>query len=145
MKDGERMSRYINADDFFMKMYNAAYPVIHGNNEREAGLTVYGIAQLLDEQPTVPATKWIPFKMRKPDQDELEEHPYWTYVLDGQLPDEGQRILVNCVFKGHEAVQLDEFYTDADGCYLDSGYEIGTEVSAWMPLPEPYKMDEVTK
>ena len=74
----------------------------------------------LDKIPTVDSVpvaygKWIPFKMRKPDPDELEDHPDWTYVLDGQLPDEGQRILVSCVFKGHEAVQLDEFYTDADG------------------------------
>lgn len=102
------------------------------------------MSRLIDAVPMAYG-KWIPFKMRKPDPDELEDHPYWTYVLDGQLPDEGQRILVSCIFRGNEAVQLDEFYTDADGCYLDSGYEIGTEVSAWMTLPEPYKMNEVNE
>ena len=49
------MSRLIDADKFFMKAYNASYPVIHGNNDRENGLTMYGIAQLLDEQPTIDA------------------------------------------------------------------------------------------
>lgn len=98
---------------------------------------------VIDEQPT--AFDWIPFKMRKPDPDELEGHPDWTYVLDGQLPDNGQRILVNCVCNGYEAVQLDEFYEDFAGCYLDSGLEIGTEVNAWMPLPEPYRKHERTR
>lgn len=87
--------------------------------------------------------EWIPFKMRKPDADELSEHPEWTYVLEGPLPEDGQKILVNCVYRKSEAVQFDEFYSDSDGCYLDSGYEIGTEVTAWMPLPEPY--NEVTE
>lgn len=57
---------------------------------------------------------------------------------DCKLPDDGQRILVNVSVRGHESVQYDEFYTD-DGSYLDSGYEIGTEATAWMPLPGPYK------
>ena len=47
--------RLIDADKFFMKAYNTAYPVIHGNNDRENGLTMYGIAQILDEQPTIDA------------------------------------------------------------------------------------------
>ena len=68
---------------------------------------------------------------------EKEEHPEWDGILDCKLPDDGQRILVNVSVGGHESVQYDEFYTD-DGSYLDSGYEIGTEATAWMPLPEPY-------
>ena len=139
------MSRYADIEPIIKKIkYSMEIGEIRGRIWFEM------VLKDLEELPAVDAVpvacgKWIPFKMRKPDPDELEYHPDWTYVLDGQLPDEGQRILVNCVFKGHEAVQLDEFYTDADGCYLDSGYEIGTEVSAWMPLPEPYKMDEVTE
>ena len=43
----------------------------------------------------------------------------------------------SCQMKG----MLDEYYDD-DGCYLDSGYEIGTEVTHWMPLPEPPKDGE---
>ena len=135
------MSRYADIEPIIKKIkYSMEIGEIRGRIWFEM---VLKDLEELPEVDYVPVAhgKWIPFKMRKPDPDELEDHPDWTYVLDGQLPDEGQRILVNCVFKGHEAVQLDEFYTDADGCYLDSGYEIGTEVSAWMPLPEPYKTD----
>ena len=58
--------RLIDADKFFMKAYNVAYPVIHGNNDRENGLTMYGIAQLLDEQPTIDA---VPVR-----------HGHWEYI-----------------------------------------------------------------
>lgn len=92
------------------------------------------------------AQQWIPFKTRPLTEEEKEEHPEWDFILDCPLPDDGQRILVNIKYKGHEAVQLDEYYDD-DGSYLDSGYEIGTEANAWMPLPEPWReksMDERT-
>ena len=81
---------------------------------------------------------WIPFEVRKPDAEELEMHPDWCFVVDSQLPEDGDRILVSVSMKGHEFVQYDEFCHD-DYIYLDSGYEIGTEALAWMPLPEPYK------
>ena len=84
-----------------------------------------------------PEQRWIPFKTRPLTKEEKEEHPEWDGILDCKLPDDGQRILVNVSVRGHESVQYDEFYTD-DGSYLDSGYEIGTEATAWMPLPEPY-------
>jgi len=82
--------------------------------------------------------RWIPFKTRPLTKAEKEEHPEWDGILDCKLPDDGQRILVSVSVRGHESVQYDEFYTD-DGSYLDSGYEIGTEATAWMPLPEPYR------
>ena len=83
---------------------------------------------------------WTPFKVRPLAEEEKEEHPEWDGILDCKLPDDGQRILVNVSVRGHESVQYDEFYTD-DGSYLDSGYEIGTEVTAWMPLPKPYNAE----
>lgn len=85
-----------------------------------------------------PEQRWIPFKTRPLTKEEKEEHPEWDGILDCKLPDDGQRILVNVSVRGHESVQYDEFYTD-DGSYLDSGYEIGTEATAWMPLPEPWR------
>lgn len=85
--------------------------------------------------------KWIPFNVRDLDEEEKAEHPEWDWILDGELPEDGQRILVNVKFRGHESVQMDEYY-EGDGCCLDSGYEIGTEVTHWMPLPEPFKYDE---
>ena len=89
-------------------------------------------------RPAQPEPQWIPFKTRPLTKAEKEEHPEWDGILDCKLPDDGQRILVNVSVRGHESVQYDEFYTD-DGSYLDSGYEIGTEATAWMPLPEPYQ------
>ena len=84
--------------------------------------------------------RWIRFITRPLTEEEKEEHPEWDGILDCKLPDDGQRILVSVSIRGHESVQYDEFYTD-DGSYLDSGYEIGTEAVAWMPLPEPWKGD----
>lgn len=88
-----------------------------------------------------PEPKWIPFKTRPLTEEEKEDHPEWDCILDCKLPDDGQRILVSINLRGHEEVQQDEFYSD-DGSYLDSGYEIGTEAAAWMPLPEPYKEEQ---
>ena len=88
-----------------------------------------------------PEQRWIPFKTRPLTKEEKEEHPEWDGILDCKLPDDGQRILVSVSVRGHESIRYDEFYTD-DGSYLDSGYEIGTEATAWMPLPEPYREDE---
>lgn len=85
-----------------------------------------------------PEQRWIPFKTRPLTKEEKEEYPECDDILDCKLPDDGQRILVSVSVRGHESVQYDEFYMD-DGCYLDSGYEIGTEAVAWKPLPEPYR------
>ena len=95
-----------------------------------------GKLDAMDEMP-----HWIPFETRPLTEEEKEEHPEWDCILDCKLPDDGQRILVAIRIRGHEEVQQDEFYSD-DGSYLDSGYEIGTEAIAWMPLPEPYREGE---
>ena len=96
------------------------------------------IKQLSSAQPD---QRWIPFKTRPLTKEEKEDYPEWDDILDCKLPDDGQRILVSVSVRGHESVQYDEFYTD-DGSYLDSGYEIGTEATAWMPLPEPYREEQ---
>ena len=96
------------------------------------------VSALPSAQPKQPEQRWIPFKTRPLTKEEKEEHPEWDGILDCKLPDDRQRILVSVSVRGHESVQYDEFYTD-DGSYLDSGYEIGTEATAWMPLPEPYR------
>lgn len=97
---------------------------------------------MLHEVPSAqPEQRWIPFKTRPLTKEEKEEHPEWDGILDCKLPDDRQRILVSVSVRGHESVQYDEFYTD-DGSYLDSGYEIGTEATAWMPLPTIYQGEE---
>lgn len=87
---------------------------------------------------TQPDQRWIPFTTRQLTEEEKEEHPEWNCILDCKLPDDGQRIFVTIRMRGHEEVQQDEFYSD-DGCYLDSGYAIGAEAVAWMPLPGPWE------
>ena len=100
---------------------------------------VVNCVSIIEELPSAqPEQRWIPFKTRPLTREEKEEHPEWDGILDCKLPDDGQRILVSVSVRGHESVQYDEFYTD-DGSYLDSGYEIGTEATAWMPLPEAYR------
>ena len=43
--------RYIDANKFAKQAYEVAYPIVHDNNSNERGLTLMGIAQLLDDQP----------------------------------------------------------------------------------------------
>ena len=93
---------------------------------------------LRELQSAQPEQRWIPFKTRPLTEEEQDEHPEWDCILDCKLPDDGQAILVSINLRGHERVQYDEFYTD-DGSYLDSGYAIGAEATAWMPLPEPWR------
>ena len=114
------------------------------NGETHIGFGTYKpevLSQYLKENfisSVQPEQRWIPFKTRSLTEEEKEEHPEWDCILDCILPDNGQAILVSIDLKGHERVQYDEFYND-DGSYLDSGYEIGSEATAWMPLPEPYR------
>ena len=100
------------------------------------------ITSALIELPSAqPEQRWIPFKTRPLTEEEQDEHPEWNCILDCKLPDDGQAILVSIDLRGHERVQYDEFYTD-DGSYLDSGYAIGAEATAWMPLPDPWGGEE---
>ena len=108
----------------------------HGQMPNEVNHRIW--KEINDLPSAQPEQRWIPFKTRPLTKEEKEEHPEWDGILDCKLPDDGQRILVSVSVRGHESVQYDEFYTD-DGSYLDSGYEIGTEATAWMPLPEPYR------
>ena len=111
--------------------------------ERQKAIEAMGKAhwakeRLMELPSAQPEPQWIPFNTRPLTKEEKEEYPEWDCILDCKLPDDGQAILVSINLRGHECVQYDEFYTD-DGSYLDSGYEIGEEATAWMPLPEPYQ------
>ena len=83
--------------------------------------------------------EWIPFKDREMTEEEREIYPEGCRLLDGPIPDDGQRILITVKYKGHESVQYDEFYLDGNGVGLDSGYDLITEAIAWQNLPEPYE------
>ena len=55
-------------------------------------------------------------------------------MLDCKMPDDGQEILVT----NGETTWQDTSFIDCDGYYLDSNYD-WIEITAWRPLPEPYK------
>ena len=80
-----------------------------------------------------PEQKWIPFTMRELTTEEKEEHPEWDYIMDCELPDDGEEILVS----DGKFIWSDTFINDGDGCYLDSNTDL--DGCAWMPLPEPWR------
>lgn len=128
---GENRMRLINADALLTERKKSKY--YHLPNG-DIAIPIIDI----EHAPTVKLeSQWIPFTTRPLTEEEKEEYLGWDRIFDCELPNDGQRILVSVSLRGHECVQYDEFYTD-DSCYLDSGYEIGTEAVAWMPLPEPY-------
>ena len=86
---------------------------------------------------------WIPIKTRPMTEEEREHYFEYTdqrmddtyTILDCPLPEDGQEVLVSW---GNN-VSVDVFVHDTDGCYFEDR-DID-EVTAWMPLPEPYKKE----
>lgn len=82
---------------------------------------------------------WIPVKYHQISEKERAEESISTdiqYMLDCKMPDDGQEILVT----NGETTWQDTSFIDCDGYYLDSNYD-WIEITAWRPLPEPYKED----
>lgn len=94
------------------------------------------------EQPTIYLEtlnpKWIPFTWRKTTKEDGWDPKEFPLMACGELPGNGQDILVT---NGCH-VWSDTFFDD-DGLYLDSGNGLTEDVTAWMPLPEPYTPAEV--
>lgn len=83
-------------------------------------------------------TRWIPIKWHEITDEErvIEEYPNeWLVLFECQMPDDGERILVQIKWGD---IELDECYID-DGISLDSGRDWIDDIVAWKPLPEPYK------
>ena len=119
------------------------YALTCKNTSFEFARRMSDIEKIIDEQPKLSlenktSDKWIPFKLRKAD-DEEREYFGCDEVLDCQLPDEDQEILIS--YKSGY-VGVDTFMYDDGGWYLDSGCEFVTEAVAWMPKPEIYKGEE---
>lgn len=107
---------------------------------KSTGRTVAdSVEDILSELPAAKSEYyWRQFKTRPLTEEEKEMHPDIDLILDCDLPKNGQKILITVNEPGHEPVQTDVFCDDGE-CSLDSLYEIGTEATAWMPSPEPYK------
>lgn len=65
----------------------------------------------------------------------------WISVKD-RLPEEGENILIFVNDLKSEPVQADVCYYDGDEAWLDSGYNFGSDVPYWMPLPKPPEVNE---
>ena len=82
---------------------------------------------------------WIPVKYHQISEKERAEESIsndMQYMLDCKMPDDGQEILVT----NGETTWQDTSFIDCDGYYLDSNYD-WIEITAWRPLPDPYKED----
>lgn len=80
---------------------------------------------------------WIPIKYHQISEKERAEEflsKDIQYMLDCKMPDDGQEILVT----NGETTWQDTSFIDCDGYYLDSNYD-WIDITAWRPLPEPYK------
>ena len=83
---------------------------------------------------------WIPVKYHQISEKERVEESISNdiqYMLDCKMPDDGQEILVT----NGETTWQDTSFIDCDGYYLDSNYD-WFDLTAWRPLPEPYKEDK---
>ena len=80
---------------------------------------------------------WIPVKYHQISEKERAEEFISRdihYMLDCKMPDDGQEILVT----NGETTWQDTCFIDSNGYYLDGGYD-WIDITAWMPLPKPYK------
>lgn len=109
-----------------------------------------GYAEALEETDNGPdrkVGKWIPVKFRPMDSEERE---YWeeqigeelaeadAVMFDCPMPEDGQEILVSY----RKWISMDKCEIDG-GCYGLEGNGDWDGVIAWMPIPMPYKMEEV--
>lgn len=80
--------RYIDADKFAKQAYEVAYPIVHDINSHERGLTLMGIAQLLDEQPTIDAVEVVRCKdcKHKPIKDDRDSWPIFPNERNNPCP-----------------------------------------------------------
>lgn len=79
--------------------------------------------------------EWIPFEMK--DGFILCQINTEDGFLNGQIPNVGEKILVT----DGRRVWEDTWVEYDDGYALDSNYDLD-EITAWMPLPKPYKEKE---
>ena len=83
---------------------------------------------------------WRPFRCRKTTEDDCSS---FDYIMDCELPEDGQEILITVNNNRHEPVQMDTFFGGSgEECALDSGYDLCDEAVAWRPLPEPSQEDK---
>ena len=129
---GEEIKIYFDEDDI-AKEYDDTYDItIHCESEEEQN-------ELLDRLNR----QWIPVKYRPMTEEEKKDYSERTgydiedldFTLDCPLPEDGETVLITDRLGN---VIVDTFINDCDGCYFECNCDMD-DITAWMPLPEPYK------
>lgn len=85
--------------------------------------------------------KWTEFKICEMTEEEKEAFPNCCFMLDCEIPEDGQDILVSDGMN----VWADVFYYGgSDGCGLEGRGDI-EDGMAWMPMPKPFKRGELNE
>ena len=85
----------------------------------------------------LPDDDWIEVGIRLADADEAEAYEC-THLITGRTPDDENEIIVTY---SDGTVGVEEFCIDGNMLYVCSGREIGTEIIAWKPFPEPFRKE----
>lgn len=91
---------------------------------------------LIGEEPSTQT--WIPITYRKPTQEEKDDYyaqhsEELCYVVENEMPLDGQEVLVSCGGIVSEDV-FDEDYYDFESMAIE-------DVDAWMPIPKAYSAE----
>lgn len=117
------MSRYIDADALKEDIANNVYMVADYFNSKDFGMFwTGGIEKIIDEQPTVTENRWIPVAERLPEKDGV-----YLCTFEGEDETDVYTLLFARGAFGHIDWEVGEFV------------EWGHEVTAWMPLTEPWE------
>lgn len=82
----------------------------------------------------IPEWNELVFRNLTPEEEKEYANFDWSYMIEN-LPEYNEDVLVTngiCIW-------VDSFDEDADGVYLSGTGDEMTGVTAWMPLPNPYK------
>ena len=127
------MSRLIDADEFCMDIITGRIKetMYLSNMHKQLILNQINMRKTIDAVP-VKHGHWIPTSEKMPKREEM------VLVCFRWSGDE--QFDIGYIDKDPDNLQLRWNFEDYDLC----GDEMD-DVVAWMPLPEPYKMDEVTE
>ena len=117
---------------------------VHKVTEEEKGMRIaYHLAKYETHvAPTIVNTgslrpQWIPVTWHKTTPDDGIDAERYPIFLDCRMPEEGEEILVTNGI--HVWLDVCDVY---DGYGLESGSD-WIDMTAWMPLPEPYEPEDV--
>jgi len=108
----------------------------YDNNKHLGKISLECMDMLMGIIADRPDDKWIPIIKREATQEEKDNYyiqhgEELCYVLENEMPLDGQEVLVSC----SGIVSKDVFYKDNYGFK----YMPNKDVDAWMPMPKGYK------